>query len=687
MLPVLRTKITIDEGVTLSVNLCDKFGPEDLKTIGSWVSDGYVADDTSRSKWKERTQAAMNLAMQVSKAKTFPWPGAANVIFPLVTIASLQFSARSYGNIIQGTNVVRYRVAGNSSAELKTKADSIGRHMSWQVLEEDCDWEDQHDKLFINVSIVGCAFIKSYFDGSKGYPTDELVTADNLVVDYWTKSLESTGRATQIIPVRRNEFHTNFQTGVFRDVSKESWYQGLPGNSTPPVEKDNRQGVTPPSTSDVLTPFITLEQHTLMDLDQDGYYEPYVVTIEKESQAVLRIVSRWNKDSDITRDNNKIVSIKAHSYYTKFGFIPSPDGGFYDMGFGMLLGSLNETVSTAINQMLDAGTMANSNGGFFAKGIKMKAGVMTFAPWQWIPVQTNGDDLRKSMVPLPARNADSVMFQLLGFIVQYCDRISGTQDIMVGENPGQNTPAETSRNMVEQGTQVYTSIFKRMWRSMKEEFKKRHMMNALFLPEKQAYGDGFSIKRSDYATTPDHVVPVANPNVTSKAQRIQKATMVRQAAHSVPGYDIAKAEREWLIAMDVEDIEGVYPGPDKVPPLPNPKMQVEEMRMKTKQMQIDFEKEKFAHELLEQKQLNNAMITKLEAEAIKLVHEAGNENEALKIEAFNAIIQATKSQNDAIDSRLGTIQKIGQADGNQDQPGGASGMAPASNDQGLSGGA
>lgn len=45
--------------------------------------------------------------------------------------------------------------------------------------------------------------------------------------------------------------------------------------------------------------------------------------------------------------------------YTKFGFVPNPDGGFYDIGFGVLLGPLNESVNTLINQLIDAGTLNN----------------------------------------------------------------------------------------------------------------------------------------------------------------------------------------------------------------------------------------------------------------------------------------------------------------------------------------
>src|SRR5882724_559189 len=112
MLRKLYNKIIINSDVAQSPNLCDRFKPDDLDYLGQLVFRGYQRDDNSRSAWKTRTSAAMDLAMQIQKEKSFPWPGCANVTFPLVTIAALQFSSRSYGNIIQGTDVVKYRTIG-----------------------------------------------------------------------------------------------------------------------------------------------------------------------------------------------------------------------------------------------------------------------------------------------------------------------------------------------------------------------------------------------------------------------------------------------------------------------------------------------------------------------------------------------------------------------------------------------
>jgi chaperonin GroES len=677
MLQRLSRKIVINADVAQAPNLCDRFTDQDLTSLGQLVWQGYQRDDMSRAAWKSRTSAAMDLAMQVQKDKSFPWPGCSNVTFPLVTIAALQFSSRSYGNIIQGTEVVKYRTVGKDPDQrLRDRADRISKHMSWQVLEEDISWEEQHDRLLINLGIVGCNFVKSYFSPRLNYSTSELVMARDLVLDYWAKSVEDCARKTQVIPMYRNEVYEKCKAKTFRpEILNEEWF-----NSAPPataadqqqIESDIRKGIKPPQ-PDEDTPFRMLEQHRLLDLDQDGYYEPYIVTINEQSQKVCKLTARWEREEDVEIVNNQVRRIKATEYFTKYGFIPAPDGGIYDTGFGVLLGPLNESVNSGINQIIDAGTMNNSNGGFLGRGVKIRGGVYTQAPWTWKRVDSTGVDLKNNMVPFPKSQQDDTMFRLLGLLIEYTDRIAGTTDPMVGENPGQNTPAETSRNTMEQGMKVYSGIFKRVWRSMKEEFKKKHQLNAMFLETKKSFGNtGAYVTQEDYRSDPDQVIPAADPNLVSDNQRLSQATAVLTAAHSVPGFSVPEAVTRWLKALKVDAIETLYPGPDKVPPLPNPKAMVEQLKLQGKQMEIEFKKWEFIQQLQSARAKTQAEIVKLYAEVGKLLAETQTEKVKAKVEAFSAMVDAFKTHNEMLTQQIEAMK--GTEDGS-DQTRGVGGMA------------
>lgn len=685
----LSSRLSVNRDLTQSPNICERFTEDDLRNIGGHVKTGYDRDIASRALWQKRTESAMDLAMQIQKQKNFPWPDCSNVVFPLVTLAALQFSARSYSNIIQGPDVVRYRVVGeDQNGELAQRAARIAKHMSWQVLEQDTSWEEEHDRLLINLCIVGSTFIKTYFSPSLGHNVSELVMAKDFVLDYNAKSVEQCARKTHVLELYPNDVYERVQNGTFSDVLTSDWFNNR-GTAVPPSQQghDRRTGQNPPQ-RDEDTPFRFLEQHRFLDLDHDGYAEPYIVTVEEDSGKTVRIVSRWQDESSIERKgvfNKKIIRIHPNEHFTKYSFIPAPDGGIYDIGFGVLLGPLNESVNSAINQLLDAGTMSNSAGGFLGRGAKIRGGNYTMAPWEWKRVDSTGDDLRKSLVPLQVREPSAVLFNLLSLLINYTDRVAGTTDPMVGVNPGQNTPAETSRNMIEQGMQVYSVIFKRVWRSMKEEFKKLHQLNAIYLQDKSRYGTGGDvILREDYKSNPDHVIPVADPNVTSVAQRMQQAMALRQAAYTAPGYNIAEVERFYLRSLRIEGIERFYPGPDKVPPLPNPKMQIEQARLQEKMVKHKIEQWKFALELQEQKRLNTAQIAKLEAEVLSLMHSADADRAAAALDRFNSLIQAQKAYNDSLDSRAKLLIEAMQNEQSDrgDQPGGAGKLEGPQGNQG-----
>lgn len=685
----LDTVIQYDEETIAASNLCDRFTPDELQRIGVWIWDGYDRDKKSRSVWERRMEAAMDLAMQVQKDKSWPWPGCSNVVFPLVTIGALQFSAQAYPQIVQGNRVVRYRVIGGDQGEVRQRAQRISRHMSWQVLEEDEAWEEQHDRMLINLAIVGCNFMKSYFDASKGYPVDELVMARDLVVDYSAKSIEDAARKTHVIPMYRNKIYERIMQKTYKDVREEPWFNQPPTNTVPDQPgKDLRQGVHN-AQPDKATAYIILEQHVALDLDQDGYEEPYIATIEMTSKCLLRLVARVDDKSQIQRNHSgEIIKITPTEYFTKISFIPSPDGSIYDLGFGIFLGPINEAVNSGINQLLDHGTMQNSIGGFLGRGAKIRGGVYTMAPWEWKRVDSTGDDLRKNLVPFPERQPSQVMFSLISLLIDYANRIAGTTDTQIGENPGQNTPAQTYQGMQEQGKQTYKMIFKRVWRSMKQEFKKRYNINRRYLPNVMKFGEGSDfIRKEDYLGSPDQIAPVANPNVTSTTMRIAQATAVKQDSVQTPGYDRDEVTRRWLDALDVEGQDAIFPGMEKTGPLPNPKVMVEQQKAQIAMAKIKADLFKFRIQMMTDQAETRANIIKTMAEAAKISAEAKTEGAEHRLKALELTLEHLRGRDELFNQQLQTLASMGEGEEGEKNSdgGGAQRLAPPSGNGGVSG--
>lgn len=673
----LEGSITLDEKTILSPNLCDRFSDDDLKKIGEFVGECFDTDLESRRHWEQRTEAAMDLAMQIQKDKSFPWPGCANIAFPLVTIAALQFHSRAYPALINGRNIVQCRVIGEDpTGALTARADKISQHMSWQLLEQDENWESETDRSLLTVPIVGTAFKKTYHDSVKGYNVSELVLPKDLVLNYWAKSVETCPVKTHIIPLFRNDVYERVKAGTYRDVLSENWYMqdAQIENTTRRTEENNRAGLDTPQ-SNQNTPFTFLEQHCILDLDKDGYAEPYIVTVEKTSRCVVRIVCRFDRKEDVIRDNTgDIIKINPMEYFTKIPFIPSPDGGIMDVGFGVLLGPLNESVNGAINQLFDSGTLANTAGGFLGRGAKIRGGVYSFDPFSWNRVDSSGDDLRKNIMPLPVREPSDVMFKLLSLIIDYTNRISGATDMLTGINPGQNTPAETARTMVEQGQKVYSAIFKRIWRSMKSEFKKLYQLNAIFLPVKEPFGGPNQfIAREDYTALPSSLVPAADPNIISESAKFAQANLLVQRAAVNRGYDPDQVERHYLRCIQVDSVDLLYPGLAKAgPPQPDIKLQIQQMKMQVDLAGLKNSQMQFIMSLQEQRRMNTAKIIEMSAKATALMENVKDKKVQQRINAFNAAIGALKEDNNQLAQQIDKLIEAMSNDTGSENAGGGS---------------
>jgi len=658
----LNTEFDLDKIVEMP-NIAEAMEEQDLYTVGYHVWKGFEADKESRSAWEKRTEESMKLALQVAEAKSFPWPGASNVKFPLVTIAALQFHARSYPVLINGETPVQCRVIGDDPTGQKdARAHRVSQHMSYQILEEDLNWEAEMDRVLISQPIVGCAFKKSYFDPILKHNVSENILAKDFVVNYWTKDLATSPRVTQIQYMSRNDIYERVARGLFVKMT-EIMPAAVP-QSNLTLAQNKAQGMQAPDSIDESTPYEILEQHTYIDLDGDGYAEPYIVWMRRDTKQILRIVARYFTTSIERDDKGNVLRITPETYFTKFPFIPSPDGGFYDLGFGSLLGPLNQSIDTILNQLIDCGTMANTAGGFLSRGIKLRGGNYNFAPLEWKHVDTTGDDLRKGIVPLPVREPSQVLFTLLNLLINYGERIGGSVDILSGQNPGQNTAAETTRTMAEQGMKIFSGIFKRTYRSLKDEFRKLYRLNQLYLEGVEDYnsdtGQNF-IAAEDYSGPVSDVRPSADPNIVSDTQRIQQASALLQLASTTPGMNMYEVQKNYLKAMKVSNIDQVLPdpkGPNAIKPGPSEKVQIEQMRSQIKQMDMELQTKLAAIKLAQNAELQQAKIHKLEAEAILAVEQAGGVQTGHEIAMIDAQIGAARAKQEGIQDSLKTVMAL-----------------------------
>lgn len=553
-----------------------KDGEDKLNLIGDQCRKGFEEDLASRQEWEDEIEEWMKLAKQVREKKTFPWDGASNIKYPLISVAAIQFSARAYPSLVPADGkLVKTRIVGKDpDGEKAKKADRISKYMSWQFSEGIPYWEEEFDKLLMTLSIVGCMFKKTYFDPTKGEVASKVIFPKNLVVNHCAVSLDTAERVSEIIPYYEREVKNKMRSGL--------WLKHDLGKFIP-VPNDETEGIIP---------YEFIEQHTWLDLDDDDYEEPYVVTFERHSGTVVRIAARYNEES-LTFVGDKIANITPFSYYTKYPFIPNPDGGFYDIGFGHLLGPINEAINTLANQEIDAGTLANLQGGFLGKGLRIKGGEAAFQPGEWKFVNQTGDDLRKQIFPLPVREPSKVLFELFGALVTAGKELASVAEIFVGKMPGQNTPATTTMASIEQGMKVFTAVYKRVYRALDEEFKKVFELNRLYLDDNtlvNVLDEPVSAKDFDWKSF--DIVPTADPTATSQQEKMLKAQALLEQL-SLGILDPIKVQIRMLEAQEQPNWEELIPGmketgQPQIPPKPDPALLEMEMKQKAEQASFDL---------------------------------------------------------------------------------------------------
>ncbi len=669
------------------VNIADIIDDKVLDKIGIKAVEDYDIDKESRKDWERRQKIIFELVDQLTENDY----DEADIHYPTLATAALQFAARAYSNIIKGREVVKSKLIGSMAlprkdqlpqipeeemnpqlqemvdriqAELdeketnikekKERGERISECMNYQILEENKEWESDFDQLLISLALVGCVFKKIYMNQIEDHFESELVQAKDLVINYKAKSVEKASRVTHVFELTPNEIEERVRSGIFLDIEF-----GDP-SSDEEKEKEN--------SSDKDRPHIFYEQHRFWDLDDDDYQEPYVVTVHKDTQKVVRIVVRFDADGIVVDETGKILRIKPVHYFTRFLFMPSFDSNVYGMGYGSLLSPLNDSINTTINQLTDAGSFAVRPSGWLAKGIKLISGsIARFKPGEWKPTTHTGDDLRKGIVPNPTKEPSRVSMNLLTMMIEASKELSSTADILTGESMGARESPTTVMALIEQALTLFSTVYKRLHRSLKDEFGKIRRLNRLFLTDEkyQVILDIKDASTQDFYEKDIDIVPVSDEAELTRIQKVMKAEMLKEWIGT--GLNDNEIKRRIFESVDINDINAIMPKEGEPTPMElaeKAKMEQEERKLAQEDRKLDLEKEridveekKVDAEIRIEENESRVKMKKLRSEIDKNIVEAHTKGLMLKLEEITRKIEdLTKDKKiDKIDAEIDKI--------------------------------
>jgi chaperonin GroES len=616
-----RRSRSIDDILDNARNVAAILSDEELRAVGAQVVEDFGLDLESQGPWLQMMQRALELASQETSRKSTPWDGAANIKHSLILEACIQFASRALPEIVRDRTVAKTNVYGSDpTGEKAQRAERCGQFMNFQILERMEDWEENLDRMLMILSMVGTTFKKVYYCPVRQLEVSEICLPDRVICNQMTKSLQSARRVTHIVDLYDSQIEERVRLGVFSEVGAldDLALGGQPENDQVRV---------------------LLEQHRYLDLDHDGYPEPYVVTVHEQTRKVLRITPRFA--SEDIKQSDEIFAINATHHFADFHFIRSIDGSFYSYGFGYLLSHASETINSLLNQLVDAGTLSNMQSGFIGKGARIEAdssGRVVFEPGEWKQANASGADLANNIYPLPTREPSGTLFSLLQFLLQSYYRMVSISDIMSGQISGSNTTAAEALAAVEQGTKVMNAIYKRVYIGLRKEFRLIFALNQRYLHEivYNTYFDGTTQfdPRKDFDSTQFDVTPIADASMTSQMEELLKLRALVEMLDRIPEINRIELGRRLLKAMRVEDIDALLPPQDPNAPTPQ-QMQIQEAlqqqadqlnalerQLQIKEAEVQIKAEKAQYEVM-----------KLAADAALAVQKARAEGASAEIDA------------------------------------------------------
>jgi hypothetical protein len=546
-------------------NLAEVIDEQVLNTLGSELYQDIQSYKDSRADWEKAYTQGLDLLGFKYESRTEPFQGASSATHPVLAEAVTQFQALAYKELLPAEGPVRTQVVGLDTPEIQDQADRVAEFMNYQVMDVMKEYEPEFDQMLFYLPLSGSTFKKVYYDETLGRAVSKFIQAQDIIVPYTANSIDDAEAVVHVIKISENELRKQQVSGFYRDIELVASDELTQDDNIKSKERQ-LEGVTMSGqTEDVFT---LLECHVNLDLEgfedinpqtgePTGIKLPYIITIEEGSREVLSIRRNYKQEDLLKRKIN---------YFVHFKFLPG--FGFYGNGLIQMIGGLSRTATQALRQLLDAGTLSNLPAGFKQRGIRIRDDAQSIQPGEFRDVDAPGGNLRDAFMTLPYKEPSQTLLALMGVVVQAGQRFASIADMQVGDG-NQQAAVGTTVALLERGSRVMSAIHKRIYASMKEEFKLLANVFKLYLPPEYPYdvvGGQRNIKQADFDDKVD-IIPVADPNIFSQTQRISIAQTELQLAMSNPQiHNMYEVYRTMYSALGIKDVDRILLKPDQPTP-------------------------------------------------------------------------------------------------------------------------
>lgn len=702
-------------------NIAEDLDDEILIDLGSRVKRQFEEDWDSMSDWRQQVENGIDLMRQEWKPKSTPWEGASNYKDPLLTEASVKFGDKATLELLRARDLVSADVIGRDP-EYKKKAlcDRVKEAMNYQINHDIIGWRDDQERLFYCLPNYGTVFKKLVYEDLEQKCEAAVITYPNFAVNQATKSMEAARSFSHILDFSKNEIFERQNAGKWLDVDL------FPAESEQDGDAGSNEEKAVTNAVDNTDRFI--EQQCFYDLDEDGYEEPYIVTIQEKSCKVVRVVARFDERSiivkyddrvmtlaeakeaesqklqaafggaqalslvglpeDITKardDDFDLLKIEPFQNVVKYGFIPAPDGTFLDYGYAHLLAAMVQAMNAHTNQLTDAATLANVGGGLLAKEFRKTPGLQRLSPGKYIKTDVPSDKLHNGVFPNPSPEPSQTLYSMNKDMLARAQGFLAVVD--VSGKIQANTSPTTALAIIQEAVIPTNALFQRILKSESKEFQILFRINQrTFSADKyrEILDEPEADPTQDFNAKFMDIIPTANAEMASKMQRIQTAQIEMEYFPIVlqAGGNPIPIVKNFYDAIGSQLTDQIFPEEGSMSPqekeqlaamkkatdLQNQIAMMQLQILQREQARLDAETQADITKINAEVEEIKVGMGKTRAEIIKLLEEAESEHVANQIDMyvsrFTAVTDRIKTLGD-LNVRASDIATRAAAGGNQ----------------------
>jgi hypothetical protein len=541
-------------------NLADVIDASELSELTMRYMDLLESDKQARElRDKQYEEGIKRTGMGNDAPGGATFMGASKVVHPAMAEGCVDFASRAIKEMFPPDGPVKSKIVGKQDDIKAAVSERKVNYLNWQITEQIEEFRDEQEQMLTQLPLGGSQYFKVWFDEEKKRPCVEFLPIDRVILPFAATNFYTAQRAAEVHEITTYELERRIKSGMYRDISyikaSESIEEGKVAQANNKVEgkrfQENKDGLRK-----------IFHIYTYLELEDDkqtkGKMAPYILMIDELDNEVLGLYRNWEEaDKTMTKLD----------WIVEFKFIPWR--GAYAIGLPHLIGGLSAALTGSLRALLDSAHINNAATMLKLKGAKISGQSQQVDVTQIVEIEgaPGVQDIRQIAMPMPFNPPSPVLFELLGFLEKATSSVLTTAEEKIADISAQ-APVGTTQALIEQGSQVYSSIHARLHQSQARVLKILCRLNRWHFNDMQKADivTDLEVTREDFAKNTD-VVPVSDPHIFSETQRMAQNQAVLALAEKHPDqFNIGKVISRLLKQMKIPNINEIMvdqPSPEQ----------------------------------------------------------------------------------------------------------------------------